>query len=137
MEDDFDLDEMLDDLGPSNIPSNETPEQKLYRELTAEGKYKKIENARFWLKHELYLAHDLEQQGYIVYKPHKDQRVKVSRLELAKKYLEYYFLMMYLPRFETDRPEMQHKLIKMGPFVDMIVEHPVIKEIIENPKKIS
>jgi len=139
MDDDFDLDldDMLDGLGASNIPSNETPEQKFYRELTAEGKYKKIENVRFWLKHELYISHDLEQQGYIVYKPHKDGKIKVSRAELARKYLQYYFYMMFLPRFEIERPEMQHKAVKMEPFLDLVVGHPSIKEIIENPVKMS
>lgn len=135
MSDDIDLDELIEDLGPPIL--NETPEQKLYRELTDDGKYKKIENVRFWLKHELYIAFDMEKQGYVVYKNFKDGKMKVSRAELARKYLEYYFNMMYLPRFENERPEMQHKLVKMEPFLDMVVAHPVIKEIIENPRKVS
>lgn len=131
---DIDLDDMLADLGPP--VSNDPPEQKFYKELTDDGKYKKIENVRYWLKHELYIYHDLEQQGYIVYKPHKDGRVKVSRAEMARKYLEYYFHQYHLPRFQHERPEMQHKLVKMEPFLDLIVEHPIIKEIIDNPNKV-
>lgn len=128
-----DADEFYDMLN-IHIKPDQTPEEKFFDELT-EGRYPKISNALYWLKHELFVYTFLQDKMYIVTKPSKDGRIQLSTKELARAFLQYYFDMIYLPRFETDRPERKHLMVNQEKFLDMILDYPLIKKTIEDPRK--
>lgn len=125
------FDDILGDLGISSAP--ETPEEKLYREFT-EGKHPKINTTTlYWLKHEIHKFNHLLSLNWHVSKPNGPTRVKVEYKELCRALLEYYFLMTNLPRFQGEEAKRRGMAVDMNKFLDMVIEYPTIKKIIENP----
>lgn len=120
-----------EDLGIVPEPAA-TPELGFFNYLT-EGKMPRIHNVQYWLKHELYVYIHLINNNYIVSKPHGAGRLQVSTKELTRSLLEYYFLMMYNPRFENARAQEQGKLVDMNKFLDLVLEYSTIRKLIENP----
>ena len=109
-----------------------TPELGMYRELT-EGKMPRIYNAQYWLKHELHVYNSLLNKNWIVSKPNGPTRLQVSRRELTRALLAYYFRMVYLVRFEGERASERGKLVNMDQFLDLVIEYGPIKKLIEDP----
>lgn len=128
--DEFTLDDLLDDLGATHGP--ETPEEKLYRELT-EGKYPKLHNCIYWMKHELHTLAHLQNKNWIISKLNGPNRVQVSHKEIARALLEYYFQMTNLPRFSGEDAIRRGTAVDMVKFLDKIMEEPTLKKLIENP----
>lgn len=124
------LDDLLDDLGVEN--KAETPEEKLYRELT-EGKHPRLFNAQYWLKHELHVYKHLMEKSMYVVKPSGPQRIQVSYKELSRALLEYYFQMTHLPRFSGEDAIRRGVAVSMDKFLDIVMEHPLLKKVIDNP----
>ena len=126
-----DFDDILGDLGISEAP--ETPEEKLYREFT-EGKHPKINTLTlYWLKHELHVYKSLNEKNWIISKLSGPSRTQVSHKELCKALLEYYFRMTNLPRFYGEDAIRRGVAVDMDKFLDLIIEYPTIKKMIENP----
>jgi len=134
MSDIFDIDSIMSDLGvtPKQPP---TTEGGLFEDWTA-GKMPKIHNCQYWLKHELYVYASLLEKNWIVSKPHKEGRQQVSMKELAKALLEYYCLMFQHGTFVNARAQEQGKLVSLAKFVDLLVEYPTIKKLIDNPHEL-
>lgn len=125
------LDDVLTDIGINQGP--ETPEEKLYREFT-EGKHPKINTLTlYWLKHKLHVYKHLQEKNWIVSKLSGPTRVQVSHKELCRALLQYYFMMTNLPRFEGEDAIRRGLAVNMDKFLDMILEYPTIKKLIENP----
>lgn len=128
MNDDF-LEDILDGLGVED--KDRTSEQKYYDDLTQEGKYKKIENCIYWFKHQLYVYNSLKEKNWIIARSNGPTRVQVTNKELGRFLLEYYFLMHALPKFQNERGA--HNQLDMERFLDLVIEYPTIKKLIENP----
>lgn len=114
-------------VGPTTPLS---PEEKLYREfvnVAGSAKYEKIHNVHYWLKHELYVALYLRDEGVVALK--QDVR------SLTKALLTYYFEMHMLPRFESERGAQMGKLADMDKFLELFMAHPVIADRIADPLK--
>lgn len=129
------MDEFLGDIGLDHIADinkDETPEQKMYREQT-EGKYPKIANCVYWLKHELHVYMSLKEIGWHVSKPNGATRLQVSLKELARGLLAYYWRMIALPRFEGEDAIRRGTAVDMEKWLDLVIEYPTIKNLIDNP----
>lgn len=134
MQDDTILDDLLSDLGVEN-PKDLTPEDKFFRELT-EGKFPKLYNCQYWLKQELYVYTHLFEKNWIVSKLSGPYRTQVPTKQLARAFLEYYFFMTALPKFENERGTEMKKSCDMQKFLDLVIEYAPIKNLIENPKNL-
>src|ERR1700704_1196055 len=108
------FDSILDGLGVDTTP--ESPEKAFYIQLTEEGKYKRIENCIYWLKHELCLYEDLKNKSWSIVRPSGNTHSRVPQLEVARAMLEYYFLMYFLPKFENERGT----VLSMSAFLDLV-----------------
>ncbi len=113
-----------------------TPELQFYNEQTAEGKYKRIENCIYWFKHELYLYMHLKDHSYNLYMPHANTIKQVSMKDLSRAILKYYFLMHYHTKFHSERAAEMNKLVDIEKFLDLVMEYPTIKKLIENPHEL-
>lgn len=141
----MDLDDVLNQIGgfDDTIP-NETPELRLYRELTEGKPYPKFHNCIYWLKHELYVYKHLQDKNWHVSKISAATgrpsgqisglaRTLVSYKELTRAFLEYYFQMTMLPRFEGEDAKRRGLAPDMDKFLDIVMEHELVKKLIENP----
>jgi hypothetical protein len=106
-----------------------TPEQKFYDELTTDGKYKRIENCIYWLKHTLFVYTTLQEKNWIMTKPTGPGRIQVPTKELVRGLLQYYFEMHFLPKFQNERGTG----LDMEKFLDLCIEHDTVKKLIANP----
>jgi hypothetical protein len=131
-----DLDSVLNDLGIGDAIPNETPEQKLYRDLTTGKPYPKFPNCIYWLKHELRVYNHLIEKTWHVSKPNGATRLQVSYKDLARAFLEYYFLMVYLPYFEGEDALRRGVAVNMERFLDIVMEDSVIKKVLDDPTKL-
>lgn len=129
----MDLDDVLADLGIGDVIPNETPELRLYRELTEGKPYPKFHNCIYWLKHELYVYKHLQDKNWHVSKLNGAARAQVSYKELTRAFLEYYFQMTMLPRFEGEDAKRRGVAPDMAKFLDIVMEHELVKKLIENP----
>lgn len=130
------MDKLSMDFGVAD-PEPLNPTEKLYQHWTNKfgERYQKIFNCQYWLKHELHVYIHLRGKNLLVCKNTKDGRLELDRVALARNLLEYYFCMVALPSFKTEgsRPEMVDKLADMSQFLDLVMEHPLIKKTIEDP----
>ena len=124
------LDELFDDLGIVN--KDETPEEKLYREVT-DGKHPKMISIHYWFKHEWHVYNRLLGNNWLLVKPNGPTRTQVSAKELSRAFLAYYFRMTMLPRFEGEDAKRRGSAVNMDQFLDLVLEEPTIKKIIDNP----
>ncbi len=127
------LDEISADLSLT-APEPETPELGFYEYLTNTKSHPRIYNCQYWLKHELFVYRSLKDKNYITTKPNGLQRLQITNKELARALLEYYFLMVFGTKFHGERHTERDKLVNMDQFLDLVMEHPVIKKLIENPE---
>jgi len=133
------LDELADTFS-LEPPTPKTPEQTLYDYWVNTKPHAKIYNCQYWLKHELFVYKTLIDKGCNVYKrnvsyPSSDIKSldKVSIQDLTRELLKYYFRMVTLPSFEGERHAERGTLVDLEKFVDLVIEHPVIKKLMENP----
>lgn len=117
-------------------PEPVTTELGLFQRWT-EGKHPKIFNCHYWLKHELYVYKSLQEKLWIVSKPNGPTRLQVSNKELARALLEYYFEMVTHSSFYGERTGERGKLVDMDKFLDLVIEEPTIKKLIERPELLS
>lgn len=129
----MDLDDVLADLGIGDVIPNETPEQRLYRELTEGKPYPKFHNCIYWLKHELYVYKHLQDKNWHVSKISGPSRAQVSYKELTRAFLEYYFRMTMLARFEGEDAKRRGVAPDMNKFLDIVMEHELVKKLMDNP----
>ncbi len=125
-------DQIMEDLGLS-VPEPETPEQGLYDEFVNGRPHPKIYNCQYWLKQQLYVHKTLYEKGWHVSKPIAGGRLQVTKLELARELVKYYFQMAHLSRFQSERRTERGMLVDLDKFVELILENPTIKKLIENP----
>lgn len=134
---DTETDDVLGDLyemiGVEN--RDELPHEKLYREFT-EGKHPKMIMVQYWFKHEWYVYNSFLSQGWIVSKPSGDKRIQVSARELSRAMLRYYFQMTNQPRFTGEDAVRRGLNVDMEKFLDLVMEEPTIKKVIENPSQL-
>jgi len=126
------LDELADTFS-LEPPTPKTPEQTLYDFWVNTKPHPKIYNCQYWLKHELFVYKTLMDKGWIVSKPRPNGRIQVDITELTRELLKYYFRMVTLPSFEGERHAERGTLVDLEKFVDLVIEHPVIKKLMENP----
>jgi len=124
------IDDYLKDLGFDDTPRSR--EEQLYGILTA-GHYKKIDNCRYWLTHEMAkyqfilnrnikITKDVFSEKNVTARP-------ISKLDYAKIHLEYYLQMYHLPYFiKLDDGKEPANMAKI---IDLIVAYLPIKEVIE------
>ena len=124
------LDELFGAIGIEN--KDELPHEKLYREFT-EGRYPKMINVQYWFKHEWYVMSHYRAKGWFLSKPNGANRVQVGNVELSRAMLEYFFHMTQLPRFKGEDAIRRGQAVDMEKFLDLVMEEPTIKKIIENP----
>jgi hypothetical protein len=117
------------------VPEPKTHEQGLYDYWVNTKPHPKIYNCQYWLKHELYVYKTFHEKGWIISKPwkHGEARVQVTFKELARELLRYYFQMVTLSSFEGERRAERGMLVDLDKFLDLVIEHPTIKKLIENP----
>lgn len=128
---DMSLDDMLGDLGGVDTRyAQMSPEEKFYHDLTT-GKHTKLYNARYWLNHELSVYNTLLSKGYLVVKPHREHKVSLSIIELAKGLLEHYFLMSALSRFDKTFATPARPQCDMDKFLALVLENEEIKRTIK------
>lgn len=129
-DDDIDFTELLD---IEYVDTTKTPAQRYFEELTS-GKHPKLYNAQYWLKHQLYVHTYLLRKNWIVSKPNKDGgRTQVGMQEITRAFLRYYFDMVALAKFETDRPERAAMVVNREEFLDLVMGEPTIKKLMEDP----
>ena len=126
------FEEISTDLGVAAVEP-ETPEIGMYNEWVHTKPHPKIYNCQYWLKHELHVYTHLYNKNWLVSKPNGLSRLQVPRLELARALLEYYFLMVAHTKFYGERHEQRGKLVDMNKFLDLVLEHPTIKKLIDDP----
>jgi|SRR6185369_5840303 len=125
-------DQIMEDLGLS-VPEPETPEQGLYDYWVNTKPHPKIYNCQYWLKHELYIHKTFREKGWHMSRPNGTGRLQVTPHELARELLRYYFQMVTLSSFEGERHAERGKLVDLDKFLDLVIEHPTIKKLIESP----
>jgi hypothetical protein len=130
-EDDFSIDDLMDDIGGVKSPLEDmTPEERMHHEYTSEGKYQKIYNCRYWLNCELSVYNTLLEKNYLITKTSGLSRVAISWNDLARGLLEHYFLMVAFVRFDKSAATPHRPQVDMAKFLDMILEHDEIKRTI-------
>lgn len=125
------IDEMLGIEKPATV----TPEIDFYNELT-QGKMPKIHNAQYWFKHQLFVYTSFTEKNWIVSKLSGPGRVQVPIKEVSRALLEYYFLMVYHAKFFNDRARERGMLVDLQKFLDLIIEYPTIRKLIDNPHEL-
>lgn len=129
----FSLDDMLSDV-VAGVPAhihNMTSEERFYHDLTsANAKFQKIFNCRYWLNHQLSVFCSMmgDNPTWLLSKPHKAQRIGVSVQEVAREFLRYYMQSNYLTRFTSAIDG--RKPCDMNMVLDMVLDHPEIKRTI-------
>lgn len=123
----------LDDTLAALGISAETPTRadELYLIMT-EGKFKKIDNCKYWLTHEMakfgFLNSKTVRTGREVFNDGKVIIKSLTKVEYAKLMLEYYLNMYHLPYFQ-DLPG--RPAADMGKFVDLLMTYEPIKKAVE------
>lgn len=128
------MDELMDDMGLKD-PEPATPEEGLYNYWVNTKPHPKIYNCQYWLKHELYVYKTFLDRGCFMSKPGKagQPRQQMSIQEYTEECLKYYFRMVTLSSFEGERHAERGKLVDLDKFVALVLEHPVIKKLMDNP----
>jgi len=110
---------------------NTTVEEQFYQWLISD-KHPKLYNCEYWLKHQLYIYEHVSEH-YLLTKPVGTARVQVSKQELIRVLLVYYFYMHYLPKFERTDGRLA---CDMDKFLDLVMGNPDIKKYLhpaQNP----
>ena len=128
--------EDFDALMGMTPPEPDTPEIEFYRELTEEGKYKRIGNCIFWLRHELYIHVHMQQAQLNVYIPSGAGLRKATLKEVTRVLLEYYFLQHHHARFDNPRAKEMGREANIQIFLNLVLENPSIKKLIANPHEL-
>jgi hypothetical protein len=102
-----------------------TPEEALYKEITAGEGGAKIYNARYFLYTHLNIMRFLR-RNHVSMRKWPAGRDEITLAEYARLLLEYYYLSAMLPRFEHDRSERPR--VDMQLFLNLVVHN---KEIVE------
>jgi hypothetical protein len=78
----------------------------------------------------------LKDKGYDVYSASGTGAKKVTIKDVARAFLEYYYLMHYHARFFGERAIELGKQVDLQKFLDLVMEYPTIKKIIANPHEL-
>ena len=132
MSDDDILDFITDGLNLRTTP--ETNEERLYMHWT-EGKMPRIYNCHYWVKHQVFVyMHDM-QNGWYMSKPSKDGRKQLTIKELVRHWCKYYFEMTTHDSFYGIRAKERGKDVDIQKFLDLVMEHPDLKKLVDDPSK--
>ena len=117
-------------------PKEPTTEDEFFDYLTGKtaDKYPRIHNMQYWLKSQLVpIVYMLNDKNWIVSKLSGPTRTQVSLKEISRYMLDYYLDMTFHVRFHGERGKEQKKLLDKEKVLDLVIEYPAIKKLIDDP----